>query len=86
MGKDLRASEDRFRSIFSAAGEGIFIVSPSTGAFTEINEAGCAMFGYAADELIGRDLQTLSSLAGCEFQAPQKCLRLIKVYAINFIA
>jgi hypothetical protein len=26
-----------------------------------------------------------SSLAGCEFQAPQKCLRLIKVYAINFI-
>jgi branched-chain amino acid transport system substrate-binding protein len=24
-------------------------------------------------------------LAGCEFQAPQKCLRLIKVYAINFI-
>ena len=24
-------------------------------------------------------------VAGCEFQAPQKCLRLIKVYAINFI-
>jgi hypothetical protein len=24
-------------------------------------------------------------LGGCEFQAPQKCLRLIKVYAINFI-
>jgi hypothetical protein len=28
---------------------------------------------------------TDSSLAGCEFQAPQKCLKLIKVYAINFI-
>ena len=27
----------------------------------------------------------LFNLAGCEFQAPQKCLRLIKVYAINFI-
>jgi hypothetical protein len=26
-----------------------------------------------------------SELAGCKFQAPQKCLRLIKVYAINFI-
>jgi hypothetical protein len=24
-------------------------------------------------------------LAGCEFQAPQKCLRLIKVYTISFI-
>jgi hypothetical protein len=27
----------------------------------------------------------IQRLAGCEFQAPQKCLRLIKVYAINFI-
>ena len=61
MGENLRTSEDRFRSIFSAVGGGIFIVSPSTGAFTEINEVGCAMFGYAADELIGRDLRTLSS-------------------------
>jgi PAS domain S-box-containing protein len=61
MGENLRTSEDRFRSIFSAVGEGIFILSPSNGAFTEINEAGCAMFGYASDELIGRDLQTLSS-------------------------
>ena len=26
-----------------------------------------------------------SILAGCEFQAPQKCLRLINVYAISFI-
>jgi putative transposase len=25
------------------------------------------------------------NISGCEFQAPQKCLRLIKVYAINFI-
>ena len=30
-------------------------------------------------------LRFLFQLAGCEFQAPQKCLRLIKVYAINFI-
>jgi hypothetical protein len=27
----------------------------------------------------------INQIAGCEFQAPQKCLRLIKVYAINFI-
>ena len=24
-------------------------------------------------------------VTGCEFQAPQKCLRLISVYAINFM-
>ena len=54
-------SEDRFRSIFSAVGEGIFIVSPDTGAFTEVNEPGCAMFGYAPGELIGSDVETISS-------------------------
>jgi PAS domain S-box-containing protein len=61
MGEHLRASEDRFRSIFSAVGEGVFIVSAADGTFTEINEAGCVMFGYAVDELIGSDLVALSS-------------------------
>ena len=28
---------------------------------------------------------TRSELTGCEFQAPQKCLRLMRVYAINFM-
>jgi hypothetical protein len=32
-----------------------------------------------------RKALTFYELAGCEFQAPQKCLRLIKVYAINFM-
>jgi putative transposase len=27
----------------------------------------------------------LTPLAGCKFQAPQKCLRLISVYPINFM-
>jgi integrase/recombinase XerD len=38
-------------------------------------------------EEVGRLLEAAPGikLAGCEFQAPQKCLRLIKVYAINFI-
>jgi PAS domain S-box-containing protein len=57
----LRISEDRFRTIFSAVSEGIFILSPANGSFTEINEPGCVMFGYTADELIGGNLQMLSS-------------------------
>jgi hypothetical protein len=28
---------------------------------------------------------TVTQVTGCEFQAPQKCLRLISVYAINFM-
>ncbi len=57
----VRQSEDRFRSIFSAVSEGIFIASPTAGIFTEVNESGCAMFGYKSDELIGGDMQMISS-------------------------
>jgi PAS domain S-box-containing protein len=60
MEQDLRTSEDRFRSIFSAVSEGIFILSP-TGTFTEINEAGRSMFGYPANELIGGTIELISS-------------------------
>jgi PAS domain S-box-containing protein len=60
MAEDLLASGDRFRSIFAAVGEGIFIAS-ATGIFTEVNETGCAMFGYTSDELIGGDIRMISS-------------------------
>ncbi len=58
---NVRLSEERFRSIFGAVSEGIFIVDAATGTFVETNTAGYVMFGYAADELIGSDIQALSS-------------------------
>jgi PAS domain S-box-containing protein len=60
MQANLLRSEDRFRSIFGAVSEGIFIVSPA-GSFTEVNDAGCRMLGYTSDELIGGDIQMISS-------------------------
>ena len=57
----LRASEHRFRTIFDAINEGIFVVDPGTGGFLDVNEPGAVMFGYARDELIGRGIETLSS-------------------------
>jgi PAS domain S-box-containing protein len=56
----LRTSEDRFRSIVGAISEGIFLVD-ATGRFTEVNEPGSLMFGYQPGELIGADIETLSS-------------------------
>jgi len=56
----LLASEDRFRSIFSAISEGIFILDAGTGMFIDVNEAGATMFGYTRVELVGRDIQALS--------------------------
>ena len=53
--------DNRFRIIFDAVTEGIFISNPTTGRFIEINQSGCSMFGYDKSELIGRDIETLSS-------------------------
>ena len=53
--------DSRFRMIFDAVKEGIFISDPATGRFIEINEPGCRMFGYERTELIGSNIVLLSS-------------------------
>ena len=53
--------DDRFRVIFDAVNDGIFISNPATGRFIEVNQPGCDMFGYDKAELIGRDIEALSS-------------------------
>ena len=59
--ESLRSSEERFRSIFSAVGEGIFLVDASTGTFAEVNEPGAAMYGYAPGEMIDLSIEAISS-------------------------
>jgi PAS domain S-box-containing protein len=49
----LRASEVRFRELFEHASNGVFISDPS-GRYTDVNRAGCAMLGYAREEIIGK--------------------------------
>ena len=58
---ELRHSEERFRSIIDSVSEGIFISDAATGTFSDINEAGAAMCGWAAEELIGRTIESISS-------------------------
>src|SRR5258706_13450493 len=58
---DAVRSEDRFRSIFDAVSEGIFIIDAADGTFIEVNQPGCIMLGYSASELNGRDIEVLSS-------------------------
>jgi PAS domain S-box-containing protein len=59
--KALRAGEERFRSIFSAISEGIFMIGPATGRIVEVNEPGSVMFGYAPGEMVGLDIEAISS-------------------------
>ncbi|HTT84296.1 MAG TPA: PAS domain S-box protein [Rhizomicrobium sp.] len=57
----LRLSEERFRSIFGAVAEGIFIADAETGRFVDVNEPGATMYGYTPDEMINLDIESISS-------------------------
>ncbi len=55
------ADLERFRVIFDSVSDAIFVSNPETGAFIDVNSAGCAMFGFARDALIGRTIVALSA-------------------------
>jgi PAS domain S-box-containing protein len=55
----LRDSEERFRSIFAAAGTGIAISTPQ-GRFLQANAAYCRMLGYSEAELRTRDFASIT--------------------------
>ena len=67
--KALRAGEERFRSIFSAISEGIFMIDPANGRIVEVNEPGSVMFGYGPGEVVGLDIESVSSGAAPFTQA-----------------
>jgi PAS domain S-box-containing protein len=54
-------NRDRLQAIFDSVSDGIFITDPTRKRFTEINESGARMLGYAKTELIGGDIGTVSS-------------------------
>ena len=55
----LRASEEKFRSVFRDAGVGMVIVSPE-GRFLAANEAFCECLGYTEEELLQRTLESVT--------------------------
>jgi PAS domain S-box-containing protein len=57
--EEIRASEERFRTLFEATLEGIAIVR--NGTILEVNHALLAIFGYRPGELIGQRLSELVS-------------------------
>lgn len=54
----LRRGEQRLRSLFDQAGDGIF-VADLAGRYVDVNRAGCQMLGYARGELIGKTIADL---------------------------
>ena len=56
---ELRASEEKFRSVFRDAGVGMIIVSPE-GRFLAANEAFCDCLGYTEEELLEKTVQAIT--------------------------
>jgi len=72
---ELRASEEKFRSVFRNAGVGMMIVSPE-GRFLAANEAFCECLGYAEEELLQKTVEsvTLSEDRPCFSQKLREAL------------
>ncbi len=54
----LRDNEQQLRSIVDTAPDGIIIVN-GQGKVRSSNPAACRMFGYSADEMVGKDIETM---------------------------
>jgi len=53
--------EGQFEAIFDAVSDGIFVCDAETGAFIDVNTAGCAMLGFSRKELIGRTIDAIAT-------------------------
>jgi len=58
---ELAESETRFRSIFDAAGDAIFIHDLETGHLLDVNKRMCEMYGYTREQALQLSLADLSA-------------------------
>jgi len=73
--KRLRESEERYRSLFGKASEGISIMSPD-GKIIEVNESFARMHGYGTGELLRLSIDDLCAPEAAEL-IPERMRRLL---------
>jgi PAS domain S-box-containing protein len=56
---NLRASEERFRTLIEQASDGIFITD-ARGNILDVNSSGCALLGYSRDEVLKMNMLDLA--------------------------
>lgn len=59
MQEELRASEERFRGAFENAPIGMALIAPD-GCWLKVNDALCRMLGYASQDLLPQNYQSLT--------------------------
>ena len=48
----LAASEQKYRHLFSAVRDPLFLLDQETGEILDVNEAACLLYGYSRDEIL----------------------------------
>jgi PAS domain S-box-containing protein len=48
----LRESEDKYRSVFAAAANPVFLIDSAASAILDVNEAACRLYGYSREEFL----------------------------------
>ncbi|MDL1963261.1 MAG: PAS domain S-box protein [Deltaproteobacteria bacterium] len=56
----LHESEERFRTIFNAVNDAIFVHDLNTGAILNVNSRMCEMYGYSRENALRLDIEALS--------------------------
>ena len=74
-GEILRESEERYRSLFDKASDGIFIISPD-GILIEVNESFARMHGYSTGELLQMNIRDLDTTKTASL-IPERMRRLL---------
>jgi len=57
--RTLKASEEKYRTLFESANDPIFLIDPESGAILDANQQAIATSGYSADELRARRILDL---------------------------
>jgi PAS domain S-box-containing protein len=50
--KALQESEEKYRHVFAAESDALFLVDKETGAILDANDAACSLYGYGREELL----------------------------------
>lgn len=72
----LRESESKFATAFRSKNVAISISRLSDGRFVEVNPGFVSMYGYAAEEAVGRTLDDLDLLGGAKHLSERRAARL----------
>ncbi|MEN8135529.1 MAG: ATP-binding protein [Thermodesulfobacteriota bacterium] len=87
--RELFASEERFKALFDAAGDSIFILEVQENqksVIVEVNKAACDLYGYNKEEMVGMMASEISDPAEKEEVKEKRLGKLLAAGKVSFTA